>query len=209
MRRTQSQVTGLSIGVATLLSFACGGSATETPAGKPAVQTAPAEAVAGQQMTIGGGKATLVHPGNGGSPHVKVDWVESGANISITYGRPYLKGRVIGKTVEPMDGQVWRLGADEATTLTSDKDLMIGTLHAPAGSYTLWVLDSGDTWELIVNRQTAQWGTDYDPGGDLGRTKMTVTPARAPADQLTLSIADGAIKVHWGTTTAAVPIVVH
>ncbi len=209
MHWTQSHVAAVCIIEMALLVMACGGEATDAPAGESAADAAPAQAASGEQTTIGGGKAALVHPGDGGSPHVKVDWVVSGANISITYGRPYLKGRVIGKTVEPMEGQVWRLGADEATTLTSDKDLMIGNLHVPAGSHTLWVLDSGDTWDLIINRQIGQWGTDYDPSGDLGRAKLTVSQSSTPADQLTLSIADGMFKVDWGTAVATVAIVVH
>lgn len=97
------------------------------------------------QETIGGGRATLVHPGQGGSPHVKVDWVIAGANISIIYGRPYLKDRVVGESVEPRRGRVWRLGADEATTLITDTDLRIGNTQVAAGEYTLWLLDTGDT----------------------------------------------------------------
>ena len=79
------------------------------------------------------GRTTEIHPGGGGSPHVMTEWVIDEANISITYGRPYLKGRVVGETVEPMAGQVWRLGADEATTLKTDAGLMIGGTPIAAG----------------------------------------------------------------------------
>jgi DUF2911 family protein len=66
-------------------------------------------------------KTTPIHPGQAGSPHVRTDWAIDGANISIEYGRPSLKGRVLGKDVEPIEGQEWRVGADEATTLKTNK----------------------------------------------------------------------------------------
>ena len=66
-------------------------------------------------------KTTQVHPGKAGSPHVKTEWTIDGANLSIEYGRPSLKGRVPGKDIDPYDGREWRTGADEATTLKTDK----------------------------------------------------------------------------------------
>src|SRR5687768_14208176 len=83
---------------------------------------------------------TEIHPGAGGSPHVRADWMIDGARVSITYGRPYVKGRTIGESLDPMRGVVWRLGADEATTLSSDRPLTIGTTTVPAGEHTLWIL---------------------------------------------------------------------
>ena len=128
------------------------------------------------------------------------------ASVSITYGRPYLKGRRVRETVEPMEGRVWRLGADEATTLSSDRPLMIGETRVPSGDHTLWVLDTGDTWQLIVNEQTGQPGTEYDPARDLARIPMKVAEAPVPAEQLTLSIVAGQLTVEWGHVTAAVPL---
>jgi len=164
-----------------------------------------AETYLGQE-TIGGGKATLVHPGDGGSPHLKVDWVVGGGNISIVYGRPYLKARVVGESVEPRQGRVWRLGADEATTLITDTDLGIGDTLVPAGAYTLWALDTGETWQLIVNKETGQFGTSYDASQDLARIPMRVSEVQMPAEQLTLWVTDGEFKIGWGTKVATVPL---
>ena len=150
-----------------------------------------------------------VHPGQGGSPHVKVDWMVDDGNISITYGRPYLKGRVVGESVEPMGDKVWRLGADESTTLVTDKDLMIGGKHVPAGEYTLWAANMGDEFHLIVNGQTGQWGTQYDASHDVHHIPMEVGELAAPADQLTIKIEDGKLGFDWGTMTASAPIMVH
>ena len=190
------------IGMAALA--ACGG---QTP--EPAeTETAPAEAAAPPEM-LGGGVLTPVHDGQAGSPHVRVAWEVDGANISIIYGRPYLRDRTVGDTVEPLDGSVWRLGADEATTFETDSDLMVGTAHVPAGEYTLWTLTTGDATELIINAETGQWGTAYDPAHDLDRTEMAVGALDAPAEQLTLFIENRELRFEWGSMVASVPILVH
>src|SRR5262245_19119816 len=99
-------------------------------------------------------KTTSVHKGTGGSPHVRTEWTVNGATISVEYGRPSVKGRTIGKDLEPMAWQPWRVGADEATTLKTDASLGFGNVTIPAGTYTLFVLSSEDGWKLIVNKQT-------------------------------------------------------
>lgn len=179
----------------------CAG-ADETASTTDPATTAPVE-------MLGGGALTPVHDGDAGSPHVRVEWAVSGATISIAYGRPFLKGRTIGDSVEPLDGRVWRLGADEATTLITNRDLMLGAAHVPAGEYTLWTLSSGDTTELIISHETGQWGTDYDESQDLGRTAMMISTLDTPAEQLTLYIEDSVLRFEWGATVASVPIMVH
>ena len=159
--------------------------------------------------TLGGGVLTRVHDGQAGSPHVQVAWDVEGAEIAITYGRPYLRDRVVGDSVEPMDGSVWRLGADEATTLVTSRDLMLGAAHVPVGEYSIWTVTNGDTTELIVNNETGQWGTAYNGSLDLARTEMTVGTLELPAEQLTLFIENSALRFEWGTMVASVPIIVH
>ncbi len=183
---------------------ACGGSAPEPAETEPA----PAAAAPAPEM-LGGGVLTPVHDGQAGSPHVRVDWEVDGANISVTYGRPYLRDRVVGETVEPLEGSVWRLGADEATTLVTDGDLMVGAAHVPAGEYTLWTLTTGDATELIINAETGQWGTAYDPSRDLDRTAMTVGTLDTSAEQLTLFLENRELRFEWGSMVASVPILVH
>ena len=184
----------------------CARAAEDAPESDSAA-AALAPAAAGDML--GGGALTAIHDGQAGSPHVRVDWGVRGANISIAYGRPFLKGPTVGDSVEPLEGQVWRLGADEATTFTTDRDLMVGSAHVPAGEYTLWTVTTSDTTELIVNAETGQWGTDYDASLDLGRTPMTVETLNSPAEQLTLHIEDSVLRFEWGATVASVPIMVH
>ena len=192
-----------------LLLAGCGGGGDNAQQAAPAESPADSAAAPASAEMLGGGAVTPVHDGMAGSPHVQVAWEVSGANISITYGRPLRKDRTVGDSVEPLDGRVWRLGADEATTLTTNRDLMLGSAHVPAGEYTLWTLTNGDTTELIVNSETGQWGTDYDESRDLARTEMTVSTLDTPADQLTLHVDESELRLEWGAMAASVPIMVH
>lgn len=185
---------------------ACGGGSSEEPAAEAAAEEAIAQPESAPTEMLGGGVLTPVHDGQAGSPHVQVAWEVDGANVSIAYGRPYLRDRTVGDTVEPREGSVWRLGADEATTLVTDRDLMLGDVAVSAGEYTLWTLATGDTTELIVNGETGQWGTQYDEAQDVGRTPMTVGTLDPPAEQLTLHIENGEFRFEWGTMIASVPI---
>ena len=123
-------------------------------------------------------------PGKGGSPHDTVEYTVGPATVTITYGRPYLKGRSL-ETLAPT-GKVYRTGADQATTIKTTHALQIGSLAVPAGTYTLYTLP-GSPWQLIVNKQTGQWGTEYTEGQDLGRVPMTAGTLASPAEQLSES----------------------
>jgi hypothetical protein len=153
-------------------------------------------------------KTTELKTGSGGSPHVRTEYVIDGANLSIEYGRPYLKGRTVGKEVAPY-GEEWRTGADQATTLVTDKALMFGSMHVNPGTYTLYTLPGEKTWQLIISKKTGQWGVPYPKGEDLGRAPMTVSAAPKPAEQLTISMEDtasgGTLHIDWGTTRASIP----
>ena len=159
--------------------------------------------------TVSAQKTTRIHPGQAGSPHVRTDWAIDGANISVEYGRPSLKGRALGKDVEPMEGQEWRIGADEATTLKTNKPLRFGTLAVPAGTYTLYAIPVKGQWRLVVSKEVGQWGIPYPRGKDLGRVPMTMSKPVKPVEQLTISIDDtpagGTLRIEWGTTAASAP----
>jgi hypothetical protein len=151
-------------------------------------------------------------PGKAGSPHETVEYMIHGAKITIAYGRPVIKGRPIEK-VAP-EGQAYRLGADEATTLTTDKMLMIGSLTLPAGSYTLFAIPSAAGWKLAVSKQTGQWGTAYDEKQDLGRTDLKKTSVPKPQENFTITVEEkpsdtGVLNFDWGTTRLTTDFMVH
>jgi hypothetical protein len=155
---------------------------------------------------------TTIHPGKGGSPHVKSAWTAHGAHIAIEYGRPYLKGRA-QSSLMPV-GQPWRTGADEATTITTDKTLKFGTLTLAPGTYTINTQPGATAWELIVGKlsKPGQWGIPYDPSLEMGRAPMKLGKAAVPAEQLTIFVDDapdgGVLRIEWGTVSATAPFTV-
>ena len=190
---------------------ACGGGedmSHETDT-EPMTDAEPAPEPVADTFDLGGGTAMEVHPGQAGSPHVKTDWAVGEAAISITYGRPVLNGRVVGDDVEPMADKPWRLGADEATTLVTDIDIMLGGTHVPAGEYTLFTQNMNDEFHLIVNSETGQWGTAYNAEHDVAHIAMDVTELDPPAEQLTISIADDQLGFEWGQMAASVALATH
>src|SRR5437660_4853506 len=120
------------------------------------------------------------------SPHDTAEVALKGKKITIEYGRPYLKGRHVGQELAPY-GKVWRTGADEATTLTTETDLNIGGVKVPAGKYTLYTLPAEGTWKLIINKETGQWGTKYDQSQDLARVDMQKASLPQNVEQFTIS----------------------
>ncbi len=147
------------------------------------------------------------------SPHESVAGTIGEANITVTYGRPYKKGREIFGGLVPLD-KVWRTGADEATTLETDRDLMLGGEHVPAGKYSLYTIPSTEKWTLIVNKVSEQWGTRYDEAEDLVRVEMAVAEAAEMTEQLTIGIEageapNGTLSIVWDKTVATLPIMAH
>jgi hypothetical protein len=133
----------------------------------------------------------------------------AGANFTVTYSRPMKRGRAVFGGMVPW-GEVWRTGANEATHFHTDKDLVIGEAPVPAGSYTLWTIPSPEEWTLIINKQTGQWGTIYDPAQDLVRVGMHHEPLAATEEQFTLSLepmeAGAVLRLKWDDREAWVPI---
>jgi len=145
------------------------------------------------------------------SPHETTELTLNGKKITVTYGRPSMKGRkVVGDKLVPF-GQVWRTGADEATVLKTEADLTIGDLAVPKGSYAIFTLPSESGWKLIVNKVAEQWGAfSYDKKQDLGRLDMKVDKTSAPVEQFTITLAQsgngGVMKLEWENTAASVDL---
>ena len=156
-------------------------------------------------------KTTQIHPGKGGSPHVKTEWTIDGAAITIEYGRPFLKGRPEAEVMPT--GAPWRAGADEATLLTTDKPLKFGSQSLAPGSYTINV-QPGPTWELIIGKlgKPGQWGVPYNASLEMWRVPMTAGKTTAPVEQVTFTITDtpagATLRLEWGTTSVSVPFTV-
>jgi hypothetical protein len=144
------------------------------------------------------------------SPHATANVTLKGKQVSIAYGRPSMRGRKIVGDLVPF-GQVWRTGADEATAFVTPVNLEIGRVVIPAGSYTLYSLPAENSWQLIVNKQIGQWGTEYDQSQDLVRIDMQESKTSAPVEQFTISWnktgADKAdLVLEWENTRLTVPV---
>ena len=145
------------------------------------------------------------------SPHENVSQTVEGATITITYGRPSMRGRTIFGALVPYD-RVWCPGADEATTLESNKPLRIGALRVPPGPHTIWMLPTANAWTLIVSKEPSGFHTRYNERADLGRVPLRVRALDAPVEQLTFSIAPasggGVIAMTWAQTEVSTPFAV-
>lgn len=135
------------------------------------------------------------------------------ATLAVEYGRPMARGRTLLGGVIDLD-RVWRTGANEATHFTTSAPITLAGLAVPAGSYTLWTLPHADgRVELIVNRQTGQWGTSFDPSRSLGVTPLETATVTDTVEQFTIRIESsdarrGALVLEWGTFRWRAPIVV-
>ena len=154
------------------------------------------------------------------SPHETISRKVEGNRITIVYGRPYTKDpktsepRKIWGALVPYD-KVWRLGADEATTLITQQPIDLGGLAVPAGAYTLFMIPAADgTAQLLVNKEIGQWGIDpYHADRELGRVPMKGAPLAPTVHQLTLALENGhprggVLRIMWEDTQFSVPYTV-
>ena len=133
-----------------------------------------------------------------------------GKTVTVNYSSPRMRGRKIFGDLVPF-GEVWRAGADDATSFVSNADLIVGGKVAPAGKYTLFTLPTQTKWTLIISKQTGEWGIPY-PGEkfDLGRMEMKVSKLTAPSENFTISFDQAGtsctMKMDWEMTRASIDI---
>ncbi len=133
-----------------------------------------------------------------------------GTKITIESSSPRLKGRHVGGEVASF-GQVWRVGANEATTFVTTGNVTVGGTAVPAGSYTIFAVPEKDKWTLIISKKTGEWGTDYaGPSQDLARIPMNVSALPSSVENFTISFEKtgmGAnLNFDWDATRASVAI---
>jgi hypothetical protein len=196
----------LALVLAASLTACAGQQQPPPPEQAPPAQAAPAQPA--PSATPAARPATAQQPA---SPRDTAEIVYAERRIMVDYGRPYMRGRTIMGGLVPY-GEVWRTGANQATHLVTQHDLRIGGASVPAGTYTLYTLPGENAWQLIVSRQTGQWGTVYQQAQDLARIPMQVGRTPAPVEQFTIALnADpGAnranLVMEWENTRASVPI---
>jgi hypothetical protein len=145
------------------------------------------------------------------SPPAKATYaLADGKSITIDYSSPRAKGRKVYGGLVPY-GQVWRAGANEATTFVTTADLMVGGTHVAAGSYTLFVVPNQDKWTLVISKKTGEWGIPY-PGADqdLARVDMKASSLPSSVENFTIGLDKSGkgctLRMDWETTRASVDI---
>jgi len=156
-------------------------------------------AAASAQM--GGGKP---------SPAASATCDLGGKTIKTDYSSPRMKGRKVYGDLVPF-GQVWRTGANEATTFVASADVVVGGKTVPAGSYTIFTVPTADKWTLIINKKTGEWGIPYKYESDeLARIDMKASKLPAPVENFTIAYDKSAggctLRMDWETTRASVDI---
>jgi len=138
-----------------------------------------------------------------------------GKTIKIDYSSPRAKGRkIFGEASQQAlvpYGEVWRTGANDATTFVTDTNLMVGGKAVPAGSYTIFTVPKADAWWLVISKKTGEWGTDY-PGEkeDYARVPMKVSKTAAPVENFTIAFDPAGskctLRMEWENTKASTEI---
>ncbi|HEX5152337.1 MAG TPA: DUF2911 domain-containing protein [Parafilimonas sp.] len=132
------------------------------------------------------------------------------AIFTVDYSRPLLRGRQLLGDIIPYD-RVWRTGANAATQFTTSASIKLAGMQVPAGTYTLWTAPHMNGIDLMVNKQTGQWGTEYHSSQNLGTAKITGQESSTPAEAFTISIVPGdarhgTLVMEWGTFKWTAPI---
>jgi hypothetical protein len=152
------------------------------------------------------------------SPPMETSVLIAGKKVSIKYSAPSVRGRKIfgGSDALQPDNTVWRAGANSATSLHTELDLKIGKLDVPAGDYTLYVYLDPKAWQLVISKQTGQWGinrdgsTSLDESKVLGRVPMKMSKPEAPVEQYRMGLAAGGDKatltLEWENKKASVDL---
>jgi hypothetical protein len=133
-----------------------------------------------------------------------------GKTLTVNYSSPRAKGRKVFGDLVPY-GEVWRTGANEATTFVTDTNLSVGGKDVPAGSYTIFTVPNADKWTLIVNKTTGEWGIPYKyEANELARVDMKVSPTLSPVENFTIALApmggSCTLSISWENTQASVNI---
>ncbi|MEQ8910197.1 MAG: DUF2911 domain-containing protein [Vicingaceae bacterium] len=146
------------------------------------------------------------------SPEQTVKYNRTNLNMSVTYSRPYMKGRKIFGELVPYE-EVWRTGANEPTTFTTDKKISFGEEMLEAGTYTIWVIPYTSQWTIILNSKVYSWGVGFDgepsrePEFDVLKINVPVRDLEKPVEQFTIKFEyDVNLSFAWENTKVMVPI---
>ena len=140
------------------------------------------------------------------SPARTAEGTAAGSKITINYSSPAVKGRVIWGELVPL-GQVWRAGADDATTFTTEKDIMVEGKKLPAGTYSFFIIPGETESTLIFNKVAKQWGAfNYDAKEDALRVSVPSMQTSTLEERLVYEVKPDGFEVRWEYGKAAAKI---
>ncbi|WP_448518357.1 DUF2911 domain-containing protein [Rhodoflexus sp.] len=143
------------------------------------------------------------------SPEKQAKITKNGFTAEVNYCSPAKKGRNIFGHLVPYD-KVWRTGANEATIISLAQDTEIAGSVLPKGSYSLWTIPNPSEWIVIFNRETGQWGTNYNSKEDVLKIKVAAVRSAEPVENFTISFLSSGRDIQmvlaWDSTTVAVPM---
>lgn len=144
-----------------------------------------------------------------GSPEAIAQVDQNGLVIKVDYCQPYKKGRKVFGSLVPYD-EVWRTGANEATVVDFDQHVVVAGQPLDEGTYSLWTIPSKEGWIAIFNKETGQWGTNYDQTKDVLRVPIVSRRHSPKAEQFYISFSPSAngtnMILAWDETEAIIPI---
>ncbi|QCX00748.1 DUF2911 domain-containing protein [Aggregatimonas sangjinii] len=151
------------------------------------------------------------------SPERTATYTKNGMDLSVNYSSPSKKGRTIFGELVPFDA-IWRTGANEPTTFTTNSKITVMGESLPAGTYSLWTKPNPEQWTVMFNKEVPDWGvtllsggkdTTRDPEQDAVEVTASVMPLTQEVEQFTISFADAGgtqMCLSWDTTKVCVPI---
>lgn len=148
------------------------------------------------------------------SPEQTIEYINNDLEIEVFYNRPYKKGREIFGDLVPF-GEVWRTGANEATTFETNQSLSVAGKELEAGKYTLWTIPGPEQWQVIFNSKMYPWGVDWngepgrDPAQDILTATVPIQELTTVVEQFTISVRDTeglSLMLEWDQTRIVVPL---
>ena len=154
----------------------------------------------------------MIHQTKKASPEDRVEYNNQDLKLSVFYCRPSKNDRVIFGELVPFD-EVWRTGANEASTFTTSNDIQFGDEFLKAGTYTLWTIPQKTQWTIILNSKQYDWGVNWD-GVASREPEFDVLKINVPTQDLEKSVEKFTIdfkynvnmNMSWDKTQVSVPI---
>lgn len=146
--------------------------------------------------------SSLLIPTFGQGDRGKAELNVAAGVVSVDYGRPSLKGRDMLSKLK--DGDIWRMGMNQAAVFSSPADLSFGSTALDKGDYSIWLKKTAEGFQLVFNSQTGQWGTQHDLSKDVASVPLVTETLSDAVETFTIDLAKagdgGKISLTWGAT---------